>query len=347
MATSHTVLNSFSKSDLFKIANQEGIVVDSKATKKNVMELLISEIEDSGVKQLTAQMKLVDLDSVSTDLSLELGEGNRASKTVLRKRLTEFIKKEGLQNFLENHTTSQTLALFVRAANEEPIGNAKDKLVTQAAELINLVGFTSFLSKFDTPFLQHLMKEANLKFDTDSKDRLVYALATHSNAKKKVSSKKDLVFSDIKLPIEKGVSFQDVYQHYFKQELVEWSKENGLKVSGKKKEVILRILAFLDGDKENTMSANTEEKPAKEEKPKSPKKAAKQGEKKHQKKQKEETTGDEPEEEEEEKSSQKKASSKPPKSPKKPQKRKIEEESVNKKKTQKRVSEEESNSGEE
>jgi hypothetical protein len=48
-----------------------------------------------------------------------------------------------------------------------------------------------------------------------------------------------------------------MFQLYRVEELVEWSREKGLKVTGTKPVVIKRILAYLDGDKENTMSTVT------------------------------------------------------------------------------------------
>jgi len=246
------------KLDLLKIASQEGLKVKDKPTKQNVLDVITSEIEDAGIKQVTAQMKLVDLQEITKPLEIGPGKGNCPTKTVLRKRLIEYIEAMGLEEFLKKHTTSQTLAIFIRAVDDEPNGNAKDKLIPQAASLINLIGFTTFFSRFDTPFLQHLMTENNLKFNTDSKDKIIYALATLSNAKKDNSIQKDVVFSEKKLPIQKGITYQDIFQHYLKSEIFDWCKENGLKVSGSKKELINRILAFLGGDKENTVSVNNE-----------------------------------------------------------------------------------------
>jgi NAD-dependent DNA ligase len=60
-----------------------------------------------------------------------------------------------------------------------------------------------------------------------------------------------------KRAIEKCTEYEELFQHYFLDQLVDWCKENGLKTSGTKKIIINRILAYFGGDKENTMADET------------------------------------------------------------------------------------------
>jgi hypothetical protein len=46
--------------------------------------------------------------------------------------------------------------------------------------------------------------------------------------------------------LEEGVTYADVYQWYYLAELQEFARKRELKVSGTKRELILRILAFLE-----------------------------------------------------------------------------------------------------
>jgi len=71
---------------------------------------------------------------------------------------------------------------------------------------------------------------------------------------KKRKKKKVQKVSKTKPDLVKGVEYQDEFQHYYLEELVEFAKKNGLKVSGTKKELIQRIIAWLEGDKENTLA---------------------------------------------------------------------------------------------
>jgi len=66
--------------------------------------------------------------------------------------------------------------------------------------------------------------------------------------KKPKQKKTKVEFSKKKQPIKKGITFDDIFQHYYVDEVRDWCKEHGIKTSGKKTVLIKRILAFLDGD---------------------------------------------------------------------------------------------------
>lgn len=61
-----------------------------------------------------------------------------------------------------------------------------------------------------------------------------------------------------KKPIEKGITQLELYQYYV-GELVDYCKKNKLKVSGSKRDIIKRILAYLGGDIEGTRALNPAE----------------------------------------------------------------------------------------
>jgi len=270
MATApHDILVSLTKADLLQIAQQEGLKVDIKDNKSKLLEAICLEIEDIGIKQITAQMKKVELEEITEPLNIDHGK-NSITKTVLRKRLVEIMEKEGPEEFFKKHTKVDSLISIIKALNVDPVStSSKEKLVIQATTLVNLTGFQTFFGRFDTNFLQHIMEQLNLKCETDSKPKIVYALATQSAAKKENRQKEDVSYSKKKLAIRKGISYQDIYQHYLKDELVSFCRENEMKVTGSKKEVINRILAYLDGDKENTMANNVSKSPKKaDQKPK-------------------------------------------------------------------------------
>jgi len=63
-----------------------------------------------------------------------------------------------------------------------------------------------------------------------------------------------------KKAIEKGITFEDIFQHYYVNEVRDWCREHELKTSGKKGDLIKRILAFLDGDEEATKAGQKKKK---------------------------------------------------------------------------------------
>jgi NAD-dependent DNA ligase len=58
-----------------------------------------------------------------------------------------------------------------------------------------------------------------------------------------------------KKPIGKCTSYDQLNTHFWNEELREWCRNQGLKVSGSKKELIHRILEHTAGEKENSSSA--------------------------------------------------------------------------------------------
>jgi len=101
------------------------------------------------------------------------------------------------------------------------------------------------------------MDDLNLKCQTDSRIAILDAIATQTAAKQPQTKEvKEIVFSKEKKEIKKGITFQDIFQHYNLDEIQLWAKENGLKVSGTKKVLIDRILAYLEGEKENILAGS-------------------------------------------------------------------------------------------
>jgi len=153
--------------------------------------------------------------------------------------------------------------------------DSKKEAVSQINERVYFFGVQSVLNHFDIPFLQSICQEYGLKGETNTKSKLVYALASQTNirdlpsfnpgAQAAIEARLEAAIESAnksKVPaIAKGISYQDMFQLYHLDQLVDWCRDNDLKVSGKKPDVIKRILAYLDGDKENTMS-NANNKPA-------------------------------------------------------------------------------------
>lgn len=68
-----------------------------------------------------------------------------------------------------------------------------------------------------------------------------------------------------KKPIEKGISQMDLYQYYV-EDLVEYCKKNNIKHSGSKKDVIKRILTFLEDPSKAEKPGDKKQKPQKKKK---------------------------------------------------------------------------------
>jgi len=142
-----------------------------------------------------------------------------------------------------------------------------------------------------------------MKCPTESKSRIVDALI-NLEAPEHVSSQREEVKVSKKKPkIAQGVHYQDLFSWYMFADLEEYCRENNLKVSGTKPQLIRRILAFLDGDKENTLAKpkkNQSAETVQEKKPKSVQKAKEPEEEEKEASEEEEEEEEEEESEEEE-----------------------------------------------
>jgi len=98
---------------------------------------------------------------------------------------------------------------------------------------------------------------------------LVEAIATQEIPKPKAKQEPvAVVVSKKKRSIRAGISFEDIFHHYTVEDLDAWCREHGVKTSGPKKKIILRILDYLAGDTESTLAKpklSDEEKAARKE----------------------------------------------------------------------------------
>jgi len=264
------VLEGFTEENLRKMAQQERIDVSECKRKGQVVDILTSQTEALGIRQVTSYLNTEQLEDLTECLKLEFDQ--KPLKSQMHKRLYERMEEQGVAAFMEKNYDEKQITLFIELLNQEPASEGKKALANQAGRLISTAGLEVFLSRFDAPFLKELMRNLGLKCDTDSKTKIIRALSTGTSARSDGKTQEEVVFSKEKLTIKKGISYQDIFQHYNTEEIRDWCRDNGLKVSGNKPELIKRILAYFDGDKENTMATQKTEK---KEKPKSSAKGGK------------------------------------------------------------------------
>lgn len=68
------------------------------------------------------------------------------------------------------------------------------------------------LSHLEVNFLKQLMKDTELSCTTSSRDRIVEALCEGKVAKAEEKKEETIVFSKEKLPLKKGITYQDIFQ---------------------------------------------------------------------------------------------------------------------------------------
>jgi len=275
----------------------------SKLSKNKMVNSIADEIEASGVKSLLATMKRDDLGAMADSAKVEFNKkDNKKSKAVLTKKLGVAISKEGINDFLNN--LSVDLLKSVAGDLEVKAGDKKEDLVHTIGDAVRKVGLESYFESLEVDSLQDVADDLGLKtYRTNNKRKLVHCIVNKEDVPKEPKAKKPkLEFAKKKKPIEKGTTYEDVFQHYYVGEVRDWCREHGLKTSGKKGVLIRRALAYLEGD-ESAKSHGKKGK-GKAKANGTPSKAAKAKEEKE--KEKEETKEEAAEEEEDEEKAKKK-----------------------------------------
>jgi len=237
-----------------KDSNEEGDL-----TRTQMVERINASIEKSGVTILFETMKRDDLKSLATQVNVHFKESdNQNSKAVLAKKLKDKIQDVGFfEDLLAEYADTALLNKLCQTLDETPESTNKDVLVRQVVGIINSLGAEQFWNSFDVNVLHNVTADLKLKAKgTNSKRKLVDSILTNSNPEKAEPKKKKrkITYSKKKKPLEKGITYDDIFQHYYVNEVRDYCKANGLKSSGKKKELINRILAYLNGEEEETSS---------------------------------------------------------------------------------------------
>lgn len=274
------------KQSLINIAKDE-----KKPKKAEIVKVIASEIEDAGIKQLSSLLSKVQLAEVCNPI---VDESTSQSKVFLKKRLAEKMREMGVKSFLEEHMSVPMLKTLIEASGVTTKTSQKDDLVRQLSDLIELIGTEVFLSRYDVTILKSMMDDKKLTYTTSSKSSIIESLTANTHAKADPSKKRPdfIEFSKKKKAIQVGVTYQDIFQHYFLKELQDFCRENELSPYGKKSDVIKRILDHLEQNKENSKKV-VEKKKEKESKSKEAKKVEQEKEKE---KEKEDSESEEEEE---------------------------------------------------
>jgi len=247
-----TILKKLSKDVLKDLYEREHPEDDRKLTRVAMVEKLNETIEETGVTTLLEFMKREDLKELSSKVEITWkDEDNKNSKAVISSRLKDKIKPSGIDEFLQDAADVSMLNKLCDCLEESPVSTNKDQLVKQVSGAVRNLGAETFWNSFDVTTLQSIGTDLKLKTKgTNSKRKLVDSILTNSNPEKHEPKKKKrkITYSKKKKPIEKGVTYDDIFQHYYVTEVREWCKAHELKTAGRKKELIKRILEYLNGE---------------------------------------------------------------------------------------------------
>lgn len=255
-----SVLKPFKKEALRLLYTHDHPQTETAPETKVMRRHVIEGINAAAVKYFAEQLDKQTLVAAVAPLNIDhKARGNNPnSKVVLFKRFNEHLQATGLEGYLVEHATVSMLQSFCEAAGVSTSAEKKEKLIEELMDHVYSQGARIFFDSFSENTLRDVAFELRLdeaeQLNTVAKGTLVTAIINNEEIAHNKATRDAPKFSKSKKPIKQGIAYQDIFQHYSRTEIYDWCKENNLKCSGTVKELINRILAFLDGDKENTVA---------------------------------------------------------------------------------------------
>jgi len=265
-----TVLNAGLENFLLKLSGEnlkdtcKSFELKSNGTEKQLHKTLKQALSDKGINDLLSKVDLDLLKRYSTLLALDRTDNGEE----LKKQVSDELMLTGMESFLNK----LTLALLKAHCSEM---NLEFKSNAQKKELVDKLMVHIFE-------LEPLPEDASKVKDKSPKTKEKKEKQPKKEVVKEPKPKREAWVAPPLDTIAKGQhdNFTAIFDNFNIPDLHKFCKDKGLKISGKKKDIIKRIIAYLE-------TGNTEE-PAKKRKRPIPKEKSKSPTKK-QKVSKEET----------------------------------------------------------
>lgn len=244
-----------------------------KLTAREARSLVVAEIERLAVRDFCHHAPTAHLLAAVDALGIDhAAMGNSAtSRSVAVKRLTEHIASlsgtqssgAGLVAFLGNEASVELVDDLVTrlVADDESVTarSSQTKKVKAVAQALQHEAMLAFFESFPEAQLHDIcfaMKNEKPQGETSSRRVLAASIvgdqpvsqltkAEATQKKAKTTAAKPQKLSRRKPELADGVTYADVFQWYNLSELQAFARDHSLKVSGKKKELIHRILDHL------------------------------------------------------------------------------------------------------
>jgi len=230
-----------------------------------------------GIQKLVERLRRKELLAINEQHTFQLRKNesesnNDKSAPVLRKRIHEEILEDGLHTFLRN-LDKKTLTLFFEALELTGSGT-EDHLRKVIENEARAIGLRNYVSKCDSLFLRDCIKSFGKKAVVNAtRKSLVDAFIYQGNADEVTPQKDVEKIASHKPKIKKGVTGASLFQWYLISELIDYARDHDITpIHGKKKEIIERILDYLESREEGSKSPRKEKEEKEKEKSKKDKK---------------------------------------------------------------------------
>lgn len=245
--------------------------VRKTAKKEKCVEVIMDLAYEEGNKMFVTDLEKDLMKEIVEEYSDETIK--HSNKTKLLKELKELQEKAGTPFDFFEKLPKKTLAKCTRHLGFElSKSSAKSDLVGALEDEIIINGLTTLFDNMKKDYVADVAEEFDVSKSKSKKyiinqvlarsySHLYDVVVESGRSSKKDKKKKKKAPVVIKKPgFKKGVTYQEYYDAYYSKELQDWCREQKIKVSGNKKEVIRRIIRFLNGDTETTRPLKPGEK---------------------------------------------------------------------------------------
>ncbi|KAL9656272.1 hypothetical protein ABK040_007885 [Willaertia magna] len=234
--------------DLIDWAYENGIkkfveAVDPKTLRRAMEEAKVTNLEDNLTRE---QLEEKFLDNVEADEGTLEGFLQKMKIETLK----HFVKK------LDFETDASNIKQYAEDIADEILLNGTRMFITKckkesllkAAEQAGIKVKSSFTK---TIVEDHILNEAfpGIVEDKDEEEEEEEEKVKKGSKNKKNKKSSKLTMSEIKKnrpKLAKGITFDEIFQNYWADELKQFCKDHGVKYSGKKNVIIKRILDYLE-----------------------------------------------------------------------------------------------------
>jgi len=237
--------------DVFKAFDDKELLVAIANTKilevtdtfrKNIVKNLAKYVTSIGLQKVLYLIPYDDLKAFAAGVP-GIEDKVKPAKAAIIKRLHEHMENVGASKFLDSIDADLMDKILERLETEVEGGKRTEAFLAEA----DVVGLDYLFSSFPTEQLKAFVESCDLKVNSESREILIQSLINQTSHKAKAKKKKVPKPSKNKPDLKKGIAKVDLQYHFSRDELSEWCKDNGLPISGSKKEIMQRILDHFEG----------------------------------------------------------------------------------------------------
>jgi len=222
------------------IAEKRGI--DPEDNKKNLGKAIADEVHGHGLKKLLEILPEKALEGFGIAKN---EDSTKVKRAAMCKKIFAAMQEAGPAKYLEKLDTSSLASLFDDLELDKPSNPTNKKYAEALLKEADSIGVENTLSSLNITQLKVIADSLKIAVDSSSVNVLIDCIKDGQSYKK---DKKEKVEPSKKKPeIKKGITKVDLQQHFYREELITYCKDNNLVTSGNKRQLIDRIINHFDG----------------------------------------------------------------------------------------------------